>query len=41
MSPELESLKKILIPVRGSRGLDETIEINNNVFRTTDKKAKT
>ena len=38
--PELESVEKDFDLVPVISGLDETIEINNNVFRTTDKKAK-
>ena len=36
----LESVEKDFDLVPVISGLDETIEINNNVFRTTDKKAK-
>ena len=38
--PEPEILEKDFDLVPVISGLDETIEINNNVFRTTDKKAK-
>ena len=38
--PPIENLQKDFDLVPVISGLDETIVINNNVFRTTDKKAK-